>query len=110
MIKIVSLISYLGSFRPFRFRAMPGNETTKPTSVKGMANKTHTTAFLLSSMPGNEKTKPTTGNEITKPTPVKGIANELHTTAVLCQIQKRLTKHLFPFFQLKNAILVSNAK
>ena len=95
---------------------MPGNETTKPTSVKGMANKTHTTAFLLSSMPGNEKTKPTTGNEITKPTPVKGIANELHTTAVwlsskkLCQIQKRLTKHLFPFFQLKNAILVSNAK
>ena len=76
MIKIVLLISYLGSFRPFRFRAMPGNETTKPTSVKGMANKTHTTAFLLSSMPGNEKTKPT---------PVKGIANKTHTTAVqLC--------------------------
>ena len=77
MIKLVLLISFLGSVRPFRFRGMPGNETTKPTPggnettkptpVKGIANKTHTTAVLLSSMPGNEKTKPT---------PVKGIANQ----------------------------------
>ena len=73
MIKIVLLISYLGSFRPFRFRAMPRNETTKPTPGKGIANKTHTTALLPSSMSGNEKTKPT---------PVKGIANKTHTTAV----------------------------
>ena len=84
MIKIVLLISFLGSFRPFRFRAMPGNgttkptpggnETTKPTPGKGIANKTHTTALLPSSMSGNEKTKPT---------PVKGMADKTHTTAVL---------------------------
>ena len=74
MIKIVLLISYLGSFRPFRFRAMPGNETTKPTPGKGIANKTHTTALLPSSMSGNEKTNPT---------PVKGIANKTHSTAIL---------------------------
>ena len=84
MIKLALSISFLGSFRPFRFRAMPGNETTKPTPGgnettkptpgKGIANKTHTTAVPLSSMPGNEKTKPT---------PVKGIANKTHNMAVL---------------------------
>ena len=95
MIKIVLLISYLGSFRPFRFRAMPGNETTKPTPGgnettkhtpgKGIANKTHTTALLPSSMSGNEKTKPT---------PVKGIANKTHTTAVLLSSKYCLYKYL----------------
>lgn len=101
-IKPVLLISFLGYFRPFRFRAMPGNETTKPTPGgnqttkltpgRGIANKTHTTALLLSSMSGNERTKPT---------PVKGMANKTHTTAILFQLnKKRLSKHLFQFISI----------
>ena len=104
MIKLVLLNSSLGSFRPFRFRAMPGNETTKPTlgenkttkptPGKGIANKTHTTALLPSSMSGNEKTKPT---------PVKGIANKTHNMAVLISSKyytKTITKHLFQFISI----------